>query len=234
MESALSNQKSLWQRLVDGALPQSCLLCATRSGKAILCAPCADSLPLHAGPCCPVCAQPSPGAAICGECRSNAPHFDATYARYRYAFPLDRLIQEFKYTQRLALSRLLGAAPSYLNETLEAVIAVPASPAHGRERGFNPALELAKPIAQALGLPLLRAACTRPFDAPAQATLPWKERQANIRNAFVCHADLSNMRILVVDDVMTTGATLNELARILKRNGAASVTNYVVARAIAD
>lgn len=234
----MSNQKSLWQRLIDPVLPQSCLLCATPSGKHPLCSGCAADLPLLDPLHCPVCATPSPGGHTCGHCLKQAPHFDATHVRYRYAFPLDKLLQNYKYAQRLAISRLFDKdffAGGVVGEAhFDAIIAVPASPAHLRSRGFNPALELAKPIAKHLKIPLLLEACTRPFDGPAQASLPWKERQANIKNAFVCHADLSGQRILVIDDVMTTGATLNELARTLKRHGAVYVENRVVARAVKE
>src|SRR5262245_60702438 len=106
MERALSNQKSLWQNAVDQLLPQSCLLCATTSRSEMLCASCAGSLPAHDSACCPVCALPSPGGASCGACLAAPPHFDATSVSWRYAFPLDKLMHEFKYGQKLALSRL--------------------------------------------------------------------------------------------------------------------------------
>jgi ComF family protein len=182
---------------------------------------------------CPVCALPTPQGLTCGGCLKTSPHYDATHARYRYDFPLDRLLQHFKYGQRLLVASLFDMA-SLPGAQADAVIAVPSTPAHMRQRGFNPALELAKPVAQSLKLPLLLNAITRPHDAPAQASLPWKDRQKNIRNAFECHADLSGKRIIVVDDVMTTGATLNEMARTLKRHGAAFVENRVIARALKE
>jgi ComF family protein len=190
-------------------------------------------LPLLDRERCPSCALPTPGGQTCGACLRQPPHFDATHAHYRYAFPLDRLLQHYKYGQRLLVASLFEAH-LHTGTTADAIIAVPSTPAHLRERGFNPALELAKPLAKALKLPLLLNACTRPSNAPAQASLPWKDRQKNIRNAFACHADLSGRRILIVDDVMTTGATLNELARTLKRHGAIYVENCVVARALKE
>jgi ComF family protein len=208
------------------------VLCGGSAARTALCSRCADDLPLLDNAHCPICALPSPAGQTCGACLKQPPHFDATQAHYRYAYPLDRLLQHYKYGRHLIVASLFPANESA--DTIDAVIAVPSTPAHLKERGFNPALELARPLAKALGLPLLLNAISRPHDAPAQASLPWKDRQKNIRNAFECHADLSGRRILVVDDVMTTGATLNELARTLKRYGAAYVENRVIARALKE
>lgn len=214
-------------------LPQRCLLCTGAAGDAALCIACAADLPRLEAERCPVCALPVPGGHTCGTCLSHPPHFDVTHARYRYAFPLDRLLQHYKYGQRLLVASLFDLRLD-TGTPADAVIAVPSTPSHLRQRGFNPALELARPLARALNVPLLLDAVTRPHDGPTQASLPWKDRQKNIRNAFECHADLSGMRIIVVDDVMTTGATLNEMARILKRHGAGFVENRVVARALKE
>ena len=223
-------------RIFAALLPQRCLLCGdlvAGTGATALCPACAGDLPLLEAERCPVCALPAPQGQTCGACLKTSPHYDATQARYRYDFPLDRLLQHYKYGQRLLVASLFDMAASP-DAQADAVIAVPSTPAHMRQRGFNPALELARPLSQALKLPLLLNAVTRPHDAPAQASLPWKDRQKNIRNAFECHADLSGQRIIVVDDVMTTGATLNEMARTLKRHGAAYVENRVIARALKE
>lgn len=233
MGKMLSNWRQLTSKCSDSIfnfmLPQRCLLCSGAAGQIALCAACTADLPQLDAERCPVCALPTPAGLTCGACLKEMPHFDATHARYRYDFPLARLLQHYKYGQKLLVASLfepagVGAA--------DVVVAVPSTPAHMRERGFNPALELARPLARKLSIPLLLNAITRPHDAPAQASLPWKDRRKNIRNAFECHADLSGKRILVVDDVMTTGATLNEMARTLKRHGATRVENWVVARAL--
>ena len=225
-------------RIFAALLPQRCLLCSGPVASAgtdatALCPACADDLPLLDAQHCPICALPAPQGQTCGACLKTPPHYDATHARYRYDFPLDRLLQHYKYGQRLLVASLFDMASQH-GAQADAVIAVPSTPTHMRQRGFNPALELARPLASALGLPLLLDAVTRPHDGPAQASLPWKDRQKNIRNAFACHADLSGKRIIVVDDVMTTGATLNEMARTLKRHGAGYVENRVIARALKE
>jgi ComF family protein len=147
---------------------------------------------------------------------------------------LDKLIQSFKYGHRLALAAYLGREIAKLASGAAADLIVPL-PLHAsrlRERGFNQALELARPVAATLGLPLDSRTCTRIRSTPAQAGLSLKAREKNIRNAFHCARDLSGQRLLVVDDVMTTGASLNEFARTLKRNGAAEITLLTLARVL--
>jgi ComF family protein len=114
------------------------------------------------------------------------------------------------------------------------VLPVPLAPARLAERGFNQAVELARPLAKLLGVPLETSRVHRRRDTVPQASLPWKERKQNIRHAFECELDLTGKQVLVVDDVMTTGATLDELARTLKAHGAARVENFVLARALKD
>ncbi|MCK6410790.1 MAG: ComF family protein, partial [Thauera sp.] len=148
-----------------------------------------------------------------------------------YGFPVDQLIQALKYGHRLSTSRLfvdlMAAAPV---PEADIVLPMPLHPARLRERGFNQAAELARPLAQRWGLPVLLDGVMRDLDTTPQASLPWKERVANIRGAFRVTAPLAGKRVVVVDDVMTTGATLAELARALKAAGALRVENRVVAR----
>ncbi len=107
---------------------------------------------------------------------------------------------------------------------------MPLHPERLRERGFNQAVELSRPIAKYFDIPLNIDTCTRIKNTPAQATLPWNARKENIRKAFTCCDNFVGQKIAIVDDVMTTGATLNELARVLRKQGAEEVYGWVIAR----
>ncbi len=234
------------RRLLGRLFAQDCLLCAAASADRILCRACAADLPRLPKPCCPRCALPTPNGEICGHCLAKPPHYDATLAAYRYDFPLDKLVQSFKYGHRLALGAYFGQQLAVLAETLagalsetlpkpfaaDVIMPLPLHPERLRERGFNQALELARPVAAALHRPLDTATCRRTRNTPAQANLAWRERMKNIHGAFHCSADLTGQRIVLVDDVMTTGASLDECARTLKLHGAAEIVVLVVARAL--
>lgn len=221
----------LWPGLL---LSQDCMLCGGPGGNELLCAACAESLPKLPRPGCPRCALPTPTGETCGRCLTKPPHFDAALAPFRYDFPLDKLVQSYKYGHRLPLGTYFGKQLAAACHELVADLIVPL-PLHQdrlRERGFNQALELARPVSKALKVPIDTSNCSRIRNTPAQANLAWRERDKNIRGAFHCSADLSGKRILLVDDVMTSGASLNECARTLKLHGAGSVSVAVVARAL--
>lgn len=209
-----------------------CLLCGEESGPELLCAACAAELPALAEHC-PQCALPSPAGAVCGSCLDRPPHYDRTLALWRYEFPCDRLVQALKYRARLALSgffaRSLASRP--LPE-VDLIVPMPLHPKRLAERGFNQALEIARGLARRLGRPIEPRGALRVKDTPPQTRLPYEERAKNVRGAFLCKLDLSGASVAVVDDVMTTGATLNELARALKRAGATRVENFVIARTV--
>lgn len=206
----------------------SCFLCRG-AASALLCGACDADLPRLGGELCPRCALQSPGGQICGRCLAQPPHYDATVAALAYAFPADALVQALKFRGELALSSLLGKllADRITPATVDRVIAVPLSPARLRERGYNQSVEIARHVAPAK---LDLDTCVRTRDAPAQMGLPFDERRRNVRGAFECTRTLVGERVAVLDDVMTTGATLDEVAGALKRSGAAFVVNWVVAR----
>ncbi|MBU0752489.1 MAG: ComF family protein [Gammaproteobacteria bacterium] len=223
------------RQAANALLPQNCLLCQADSGNQLLCPACRDTLPQLAAAGCPTCAAPTARGETCGACLKNPPHFDATIAAFAYAFPMDKLVQQLKYAHRLAIADFFaGELLARKLPAVDLIVPLPLSPRRLRERGFNQAAEIARPMAGALGLPLLLDGCRRILDTAPQAMLPWKERRKNVRHAFACGLDLTGKSVLVVDDVMTTGATLDEFARLLKNHGAARVCNAVVARTVRD
>ena len=228
-----SGVKAAFQAAIRALLPRDCLLCGAASKDAVLCPACTDHLPQLTIERCPVCSQPTPQAQVCGACLSQAPHFDATHAVWPYGFPLDRLIQSLKYSRRLASADFFGAALAALPVVgVDVILPVPLSAQRLAQRGFNQSVEIARPLARRLGIRLELKNIQRYRDTTPQASLPWKERAKNIRHAFECNIDLRGKTVLVVDDVMTTGATLNELARTLKAHGATRVENCVLARVL--
>jgi len=224
--------------LLRGALPQRCALCVAPSGRALLCAECAADLPAIASAC-PVCALPAEDPAICGTCVRAPPPFAETIAALAYAFPVDCLIQRIKYGGNLALVDWAGAALAAAvraklamrdpDHRPQRIVALPLSASRQRERGFNQAAEIAARVAVATVLPVF-APLERVRAGPPQAALPWAARRRNVRGAFAVRRDVSGARIALVDDVMTTGATLAEASRMLTDAGADRVECWVVAR----
>ena len=206
----------------------SCYLCRG-SAESLLCAACDADLPRLGSALCPRCALDSPGGQLCGRCLAQPPHYDATVAVLAYAFPADALVQALKFRGELALSSLFGRllADRIANQTVDRVIAVPLPPARLRERGYNQSVEIARHV---LPAKLDLDSCVRTRDAPAQMGLPFDERRRNVRGAFQCTRSVVGESIAVVDDVMTTGATLDEVAKVLKGAGASRVENWVVTR----
>lgn len=212
----------------------TCYLCRGDS-QGILCAQCNADLPALARPRCPQCALPSPAGERCGRCLAGPPAFDATTAVFAYAFPADVLVQGLKFRGELALASLLADAllkevAASRFEPLDCLVPVPLHETRLRERGYNQSMEIARALARLTGVPVAPDLCIRVRDTAAQLDLPWKERRENVRNAFSCRRAMEGKRVALVDDVMTTGSTLNELASTLKKFGAARVVNWVVVR----
>lgn len=225
--------RRLLRRLLDAALPGSCLLCGDGSATPLLCATCADDLPPLPAALCPRCGEQTTHGERCGACLKETPHFDRTLALFRYDFPLDRLVHALKYGHQLAVADWLGhlMAERLSGQAPELIIPLPLHADRLRERGFNQSGEIARRLGRQLGRTVAHDSLFRSRATPPQAELAWRERQRNVRGAFECRDDLSGRHLLLVDDVMTTGATVNEAARVLKLHGAASVTVIVAARA---
>ncbi len=210
-----------------------CLLCLARTERALLCAACASALPeLRAA--CRQCAVPLAFDGTCAACLARPPAFDRAIARFEYAFPVDRLVQRFKYAADVAagrwLARALGARVRR-EARPDLLVVPPLAPRRLRERGFNQALEIAKVLGRELGVPCDRAAIARRRETPAQARLGRRERRANLSGAFASARSFERLHVVVVDDVVTTGATADAMARLLKDAGARRVDVWSIARA---
>jgi ComF family protein len=234
--------------LLAALLPCNCVLCGA-SGPSLLCPGCHGQFFAVAAARCPVCANPlppgAPGRVVpCGRCQADRPAFDATFVAADYALPVDRLVLQLKFARQLALARLFGelladavlraegdsGGPPLSRPAL--LCPVPLGLQRLSERGFNQALEIARPLSKALGIAVHARLALRVRETRAQSSTPHGARESNMAKAFAIpdRALVEGRHIGLVDDVMSSGQTLQELAATLKRHGAARVTNYVFAR----
>jgi ComF family protein len=213
------------------AFPPVCVACggAGAAPSFDLCAGCEGDLP----PWPPASSLIAGAPALAG---GNGP-LDALWSAFAYEFPVDALIRDCKFHGRLAYAAVLGRAAARRWQRLrpfplqlDGLLPVPLHPSRLRERGFNQAYEMSLPFAHALGLPLLEGVAVRPIATPPQSALDAGQRLQNLRGAFKLRRPVNGMRIAVFDDVLTTGATLAELARVLREAGATQVTGLSVAR----
>jgi ComF family protein len=161
------------------------------------------------------------------------PAFSRTQALFSYGFPIDRLVQRLKYQEHLALAPLLGSllAQHLRNGLPDLWLPMPLHARRLQERGFNQAVEIARVLSAKTAVPMHAGWAARVRDTPPQAGLKRDARRKNMRGAFECHQQLAGLHVGIVDDVMTTGSTLDELAKTLKAAGAREVSCLVVARA---
>lgn len=217
-------------------LDQDCLLCGSTCHTATICHACRLALPVLPADACPRCASPCGPGGDCGSCLNDAPAFSTTLAAFTYAFPVDRLLQRFKFKGDLALAGLFAEA---LCERVaqaphpDRLVAAPLAPRRLRQRGFNQAVEIARQVAARRVLRFDAGTCLKRVDTEQQTELEGLQRRRNLRGAFEVQGDVRGLHIALIDDVMTTGTTLDELARTLLAAGAARVDAWVVARTLA-
>jgi len=219
---------------------QHCLLCDEPCDGHPLCGPCEAELPWLDGRCA-TCAVPLPThGLVCGECQKRPPSYDHVEVPWRFAFPVDALITRFKHQARWPFGRLLGERLRlHLQHAFtdglpqpDLLVPVPLARRRLRQRGFNQAQMLAQWLGGALKLPVDEHLLERVVDTPPQQQLDAATRRRNLRQAF-CLApgnDIKGRHLALIDDVLTTGATAEALARLLKRAGAVRVDVYCLAR----
>jgi len=244
-----------WSNIIQSiVMPPVCILCGDRGDNlhpdqpnnnnraTDLCIRCFDELPWHNAACarCAVSLTSfkptSPRLeALCGHCQTQPPAYDRCQAMLSYQPPGDHLLQKLKFNGRLEMARVLGELMAHWLESVceqrpDIVIPVPLHQDRLRERGFNQAAELARPIARHLGLPMDIHSCIRMKTTAPQSDLSRKARIKNVKGAFEVVRPVSG-HVAIIDDVMTTGSTAHELARTLRQAGATRVEVWICARA---
>ena len=223
--------------------PATCVLCSrvVRERQLDLCAGCEGDLPINSVACA-ICAEPlsgeTSGCLVCGACLTRKPRFDASFCPFRYAYPLDHLVRGIKYHRAVAYGRVLSELFAARLQAMrcnaplpDILLPVPLAARRYRERGYNQAIELARCVEKRLQVPMCTDLVVRSRETREQAALDKRERRRNIRGAFDVVRTLPGRHIAIIDDVVTTGSTVNELARVLKQAGARRVEVWAVARA---
>lgn len=195
--------------------------------------------------CCQLCAVPLAAqsqSAYCGACLQQPPIFHQAHALFLYSTPVNRLIWDLKFRHRLAVAQVLGyllaeqMAVYYAQQTCypDVLIPVPLHRNRLRERGFNQALELARPISKQLKIPLDFTVCKRIRETATQTGLSAKERAKNVKHAFTLQKQLKAQHVCLIDDVMTTGHTIAALSHSLQRQGTTRIDVWCSARSAVD
>jgi ComF family protein len=229
-----------WLNIIQNKwLPPRCILCGEPGfAEMDLCQACFNDLSRNHS-CCYRCGEhfemPITTPQLCGRCLKRPPSFDETHAPFLYDAVMRFLITQLKFCRNYKHARLLGILlANYLADTVELPDCIIPTPLHRnryRQRGFNQSIEIARHLSERLGIPLELNSCIRHKDTPHQTELPAKQRRKNIKNAFSVIRPINYQHLAIVDDVMTTGATAEALAKALKQHGAERVDIWVCARA---
>jgi len=229
----------LAQKLLSNLFPSRCILCQQTVEQSFeLCPDCYRALP-HNEICCVHCALPlaegTNGSVLCGRCIQKTPAFDYAHSLFRYEENVIGLVHQLKFGEKISFSRTIGEMLlTHLlgtNEKPDCLLPVSLHKSRMRQRGFNQSIEISRVLAGNLAIPIEHTAVIRHRSTAAQTGLNAKQRQKNIKGAFSVVRKLNYKHVLIIDDVMTTGATVNELARVLKKNGVERVGVLSIARA---
>lgn len=231
-----------WSSFVQSLLPAACVLCggSGQPPEFDLCAACESELVANE-PACDRCGDPLAGniggVIVCGACIRSTPYFHHSFCAFRYSYPIDHLVQALKFHGAVAQGRVLGTLlgrrllSRASHELPDCIVPMPLSDERFRERGYNQAIELALPVSRILGIALRTDLVVRQRHTREQAALTRKERKKNVQGAFAVKGAVAKASIAILDDVVTTGSTANELAKVLVRAGARAVQVWAVAHA---
>ncbi len=214
-----------------------CFLCSGPSGgHKSICHSCLNDLTYNTAAC-PACAKPNTASSLCADClRRPQAYIDNGQALFRYHYPVNLLIQHMKFKQGIDLANHLGGmlGELFLKDKAALPDCIIPVPLHSRRlisRGYNQSVELARPLSRQLGIKLDTSSCKRVRATIPQADLPAKKRRGNVRDAFSVTKACDYDHVLLVDDVITTGSTVNELARTMRLAGVCRIDVLAVARA---
>ncbi|MBI2868019.1 MAG: ComF family protein [Chloroflexi bacterium] len=235
MTAVLATARSAWQGALDLLFPQRCVGCRVEGF--FLCPACLATARRLEPPYCAVCCEPTAGAERCGHCARAPLAVDAVRSVFAYDGVVKEGVRQFKYHNLKALAPLFGQELARLAEKhfpgVDVVLPVPMHPGRVRERGYNQAALLGGGVSRLLRAPMEERALRRVRATSPQATSSTREeRQRNVQSAFAVVGALPGARVLLVDDVCTTGSTLSECALVLKEAGCASVFAVTVAREV--
>jgi ComF family protein len=241
-----------WTRaLQHWLLPARCIGCGGHAGSGLaasedgissvidLCSACYDSLPFNQHACrhCALPLSSTQADLVCGRCQKRPPRYEQSWCAYRYQYPLQHLIRQLKFHAALSHAQVLGLLlANHLRERRtdpwpECFIPVPLHVTRYRQRGYNQVIEVGKYLQQNLPVPMRTDLVTRTRNTVEQTGLSRRERRANLRRAFTTHGTLPQ-HIALLDDVITTGSTVNELARVFKAAGVRRIEVWGLARAV--
>jgi ComF family protein len=215
--------------------PYTCVLCHGKSERALdLCLDCEQDLPLVKNVCRYCGIHLDGDIKVCGRCLKNPPPFDYTFALCYYQHPITQLVTNLKFHHQLINAKILGELMAERlvksRDLPECIIPVPLHSKRLKERGFNQSLEIARPIARSLKIPIDIKSCKRIRHTEAQTIIPAKLRKKNIKNAFKVDESFNAKHVAIVDDVVTTGNTISELSRMLRKVGVERIEVWCCAR----
>ena len=232
-----SYAENWFERVLERVWPLFCLICNQRCDLRLLCEDCWHELPWQESACLRCGLPLGVSATECGACLSRPPAYDATFCALRYESQAISLIQGFKYTRSMPYGRAIDAIMHHaltmnplIGSQASLLVPMPLHPVRQRERGFNQAMEIARPIGKRFGIPVASDLCMRERMTRVQAGLSAKERKGNMAGAFVMARPVSADHVIIIDDVITTGATVQALSSCLKAAGIRWVSVIAVPR----